>query len=336
MLNNTQIIGWSLSLGTNFTGTCLIAWIAWYVAHLTFPFQVFNQGPSSCCRKYRKFVKENYGRANGRTRIEKVFAVLVESGFLYCLTQVCTSFLLIWVRILIDLFGWAVECCRLMVHPPPTQLRMGERRFRICSRSTSRTSPLLSLPAPFPVLPSVSSSLLPPLLHLLCSFARTPRVSHLFWSPFPLFPSPRPSLPSPLLHPLLFPLPLISHSHLPLLHFQGIYPTIVIILAAHQRTLKDDAGLNNTPRNNSAVGIESHMSFVVPPTATTATATATATGTGAQPRTSFIQLRLGGVGEEDSGKGKVSGTGTGIGMDTGTGSRTSDSVEEDRSKKSVV
>jgi len=199
MLNDTQIIGWSLSLGTNFVGTCLIAWRAW---------------------KYRQFVKENYGRANGRTRVEKIFAVLVESGFLYCLTQIFV--VVSWFILLPNSSAWASDI-------------FGSAAVQLA----------------------------------------------------------------------------------------GIYPTIVIILAATQRTIKDDAGLNRRPTNGSTLGIESHMSFVLPPTATTATAT----GTG-QPRTSFIQLRLGGV--EAGERGKMTRT------ETGTGSGTSESGDQDKSKNEVV
>ena len=98
---------------------------------------------------------------------------------------------------------------------------------------------------------------------------------------------------------------------------QGIYPTIVIILAAHQRTIKDAAGLNakhaSGHASSSSLGIETHMSFVPAPTTTTAAATSSPTSTGLvigvdQPRTSFIQLRLNDISDNNSQKATHSGT----------------------------
>jgi len=51
-------------LGTNILSTSLIAWKAW---------------------EYRRTVRANLSRASPSERVEKVFALLIESGFVYCL-----------------------------------------------------------------------------------------------------------------------------------------------------------------------------------------------------------------------------------------------------------
>ncbi|VDC04992.1 unnamed protein product [Peniophora sp. CBMAI 1063] len=61
-----QIASWSLSLGTNFFATLAIAWKAW---------------------AFRRNISENLGESSSRTRVEKVLAMLVETGVLYFLTQ---------------------------------------------------------------------------------------------------------------------------------------------------------------------------------------------------------------------------------------------------------
>jgi len=83
LLNDTQIIGWSLSLGTNFMGTSLIAWKAW---------------------EHRQFIRQHYTRTAGQTKVQKILGVLVESGFLYCLTQL--SVVVSWFILLPHTSAW--------------------------------------------------------------------------------------------------------------------------------------------------------------------------------------------------------------------------------------
>ncbi|KZV60235.1 hypothetical protein PENSPDRAFT_620180 [Peniophora sp. CONT] len=61
-----QIASWSLSLGTNFFATLAIAWKAWV---------------------FRRNISDNLGESSSRMRVEKVLAMLVETGALYLVTQ---------------------------------------------------------------------------------------------------------------------------------------------------------------------------------------------------------------------------------------------------------
>ncbi|KAH8993717.1 hypothetical protein EDB92DRAFT_376798 [Lactarius akahatsu] len=63
------------TLGTNLVSTGLIAWKAW---------------------QHRVSVKKHLGEANGSVRVDRVFALLVESGFIYC----C-----VWIVYLISAFN---------------------------------------------------------------------------------------------------------------------------------------------------------------------------------------------------------------------------------------
>lgn len=45
----------------------------------------------SLVRKQRQSIRAYVGRSKTKTRVEKIFALLVESGLIYCLTQVWLS-----------------------------------------------------------------------------------------------------------------------------------------------------------------------------------------------------------------------------------------------------
>jgi hypothetical protein len=86
-LNYTQIVSWSLSLGTNFVATVLIAIKAWCVAYFCRIVPVLN----IISRSFRQNISQNIGDAHGRGRVEKILALLIETGLMYCLTQVSRS-----------------------------------------------------------------------------------------------------------------------------------------------------------------------------------------------------------------------------------------------------
>ncbi|KAF9077064.1 hypothetical protein BDP27DRAFT_1209574 [Rhodocollybia butyracea] len=85
-LNDTQIVSWSLSLGTNFIATVLISWQAW---------------------KQRKFLRNYLGHSKRRTQVERIFSLLVESGILYCLTQIVL--VVTWFVPLPNTTAWASD-----------------------------------------------------------------------------------------------------------------------------------------------------------------------------------------------------------------------------------
>lgn len=59
-----KIVVWSLTIATNILATLLVAWKAW---------------------QHRRVIKKNLGKETRRTRVEKILALLIESGFLYCI-----------------------------------------------------------------------------------------------------------------------------------------------------------------------------------------------------------------------------------------------------------
>jgi len=85
-LSDTQIVSWSLSLGTNFFATALIAWKTWV---------------------FRKNITQHIGESDGRMRVEKVLSLLVESGVLYCFTQI--ALVVSWFVPLPNTTAWASD-----------------------------------------------------------------------------------------------------------------------------------------------------------------------------------------------------------------------------------
>ncbi|ETW84731.1 hypothetical protein HETIRDRAFT_116888 [Heterobasidion irregulare TC 32-1] len=74
-----QYASWALSLATNLATTSLIGYKAW---------------------KHRQSIKDNLGQGNSRTKVEKIMALLVESGGIYCIfwiTLLVTNFVTIRV-----------------------------------------------------------------------------------------------------------------------------------------------------------------------------------------------------------------------------------------------
>ncbi|ETW84730.1 hypothetical protein HETIRDRAFT_116887 [Heterobasidion irregulare TC 32-1] len=69
-----QYASWVLSLITNLATTSVIGYKAW---------------------QHRRFIKENLGQGNSRTRVEKIMALLVESGAFYCI---------FWIILLVNRF----------------------------------------------------------------------------------------------------------------------------------------------------------------------------------------------------------------------------------------
>lgn len=78
-----------LSLATNLAATSVIAYKAWYVlcSHVTCCYSRSNDS-TSMLRQHRRFIKANLRRLSGRTQVQRVMGVLVESGVAYCALRV--------------------------------------------------------------------------------------------------------------------------------------------------------------------------------------------------------------------------------------------------------
>src|SRR6266404_923505 len=76
-------------LGTNILSTSLIAWKAWCVgSSCLFPSAFLTTFP----REYRRTVSAHLSKGSPSVRAEKVLALLIESGLVYCVLWVTSSF----------------------------------------------------------------------------------------------------------------------------------------------------------------------------------------------------------------------------------------------------
>ena len=83
-----KIVVWSLTIVTNILATLLVAWKAWSVKSLVLNVTIAEKWS----RQHRRVIKKNLGKETRRTRVEKILALLIESGFLYCIIWVSDSF----------------------------------------------------------------------------------------------------------------------------------------------------------------------------------------------------------------------------------------------------
>ncbi|KAI0029373.1 hypothetical protein K488DRAFT_28803, partial [Vararia minispora EC-137] len=81
-----QIVSWSLSLGTNFVATVLVGLKAW---------------------KFRRSIGRDLKDSERRVRVEKILTLLVETGALYCFTQV--ALVVSWFIPLSNTTAWASD-----------------------------------------------------------------------------------------------------------------------------------------------------------------------------------------------------------------------------------
>lgn len=80
-----QQTSWALSLATNMVATSLIAYKAWSVLHV----RSLKRSMFRCLtRKHQKSIRSNLGSLKRPTKIQKILALLVGSGLLYCILWV--------------------------------------------------------------------------------------------------------------------------------------------------------------------------------------------------------------------------------------------------------
>jgi hypothetical protein len=79
------------TLGTNLLSTGLIAWKAWSVYCLQVIDDPHSSDEQCVYRQHRISVKKYMGEGSVPMRVEKVLALLIESGFLYCCLWVRTT-----------------------------------------------------------------------------------------------------------------------------------------------------------------------------------------------------------------------------------------------------
>lgn len=80
-----EITSTSLSLVANATATALIAYRTLYVFDISFPLSSLNSMPFT--RQYRQFKKQM--TEAGESKAEQIMILLVESGSIYFVIQVC-------------------------------------------------------------------------------------------------------------------------------------------------------------------------------------------------------------------------------------------------------
>ena len=80
------------TLATNLLSTGLIAWKAWCVSRIRPPRAISD--PCRWHRNRRVSVGKHLYGGSGSLRVDRVFALLIESGFIYCCIWVCAPFIL--------------------------------------------------------------------------------------------------------------------------------------------------------------------------------------------------------------------------------------------------
>ncbi len=79
------------TLATNLLSTGLIAWKAWYAPSLYTCNRLWYLTICRLRRQHRTSVKKHLGEGSVSVRVERIFALLVESGFVYCCLWVCLN-----------------------------------------------------------------------------------------------------------------------------------------------------------------------------------------------------------------------------------------------------
>lgn len=86
MTGYSQLTSWAFELATNIVATSLIGYKTWYI--VKFRTRSWSSLSTWHNRTYRRFIRQNIIGKNRKTSIQKILAILVESGILYCFVWV--------------------------------------------------------------------------------------------------------------------------------------------------------------------------------------------------------------------------------------------------------